>query len=184
MRGTGRNPMAILSVAEPAPLGFGSLVVGNSHVKTLSVTNVGEAPATGLREATGSLVEPYSVESHTCGDGLEPRQACTYTVKFAPTSTGTFSGRLKLEFFDQGVLKSVTRILSGSATSPEHRVFLTSVSYDGNLGGVAGANAKCQLRAEAAGRTGRWRAILNGPGSIQVNGPVLDFKGNRIAGNA
>ena len=30
-------------------------------------------------------------------------------------------------------------------------VFVTSIAYDGNLGGLVGADQKCQARAEAAG---------------------------------
>ena len=39
-------------------------------------------------------------------------------------------------------------------------VFVTSTTYDGNLGGVAGGDAKCQARATAAGLYGTFKAIL------------------------
>ncbi|MFO0674362.1 MAG: DUF1554 domain-containing protein [Polyangiaceae bacterium] len=42
-----------------------------------------------------------------------------------------------------------------------HRIFLTSTVYDGNLGGLAGADAKCQARADAASLGGTWKAILS-----------------------
>jgi hypothetical protein len=41
------------------------------------------------------------------------------------------------------------------------RIFLTSTVYDGNLGGLAGADAKCQARANAASLGGNWKAILS-----------------------
>ncbi len=41
------------------------------------------------------------------------------------------------------------------------KVFLTSTTYNGNLGGLAGADAKCQARAQAAGLTGTWKAWLS-----------------------
>jgi hypothetical protein len=42
------------------------------------------------------------------------------------------------------------------------RVFVTSTSYStGNLGGLSGANAICQARADAAGLGGTWRAWLS-----------------------
>ncbi len=40
------------------------------------------------------------------------------------------------------------------------RIFTTSALYDGNLGGIAGANAKCQTRADAGGLNGSFRAFL------------------------
>lgn len=44
---------------------------------------------------------------------------------------------------------------------PTKRVFVTSVFYNGNLGGLAGADAKCQERADAAQLSGVWKAWLS-----------------------
>jgi len=41
------------------------------------------------------------------------------------------------------------------------RVFVTSTKYTGNLGGLSGADAKCQARADAAGLGGNWVAWLS-----------------------
>jgi len=41
------------------------------------------------------------------------------------------------------------------------RVFVTSTIYDGNLGGLAGADAKCAARAAAAGLSGTYKAWLS-----------------------
>ncbi len=40
-------------------------------------------------------------------------------------------------------------------------VFVTSTKYQGNLGGLAGADAKCQARADAAGLQGTFKAWLS-----------------------
>lgn len=45
--------------------------------------------------------------------------------------------------------------------SPVSRVFVTSLSYNGNLGGLVGADAKCQERANAANLGGTWKAWLS-----------------------
>lgn len=50
---------------------------------------------------------------------------------------------------------------SGSNGKSYARVFVTSTTYDGNLGGIAGADAKCQARAEAASLGGTWKAIIS-----------------------
>lgn len=42
------------------------------------------------------------------------------------------------------------------------RVFVTSTSYDGNLGGPLGADAKCQERASAVNLGGVWKAWISG----------------------
>lgn len=41
------------------------------------------------------------------------------------------------------------------------RVFVTSSTYNGNLGGLGGADQKCQQAAEAAGLGGKWIAWLS-----------------------
>lgn len=46
-------------------------------------------------------------------------------------------------------------------TSNSQRVFITSTTYNGNLGGLAGADAKCQTRASAANLGGTWKAWLS-----------------------
>jgi hypothetical protein len=40
-------------------------------------------------------------------------------------------------------------------------VFVTSTFYDGNLGGLSGADAKCQARADGANLGGNWKAWLS-----------------------
>src|SRR5690606_10700965 len=42
-------------------------------------------------------------------------------------------------------------------TKPK-RVFVTSTTWRGNLGGLSGADSKCQARANAAALGGSWRA--------------------------
>jgi len=45
---------------------------------------------------------------------------------------------------------------------PGHkRVFVSSTKHDGNLGGLTGADAKCQQTADAAGLGGRWIAWVS-----------------------
>lgn len=42
------------------------------------------------------------------------------------------------------------------------KVFATSTTYNGNLGSLAGAHAKCQARAGAAGLSGTYKAWISG----------------------
>jgi hypothetical protein len=46
-----------------------------------------------------------------------------------------------------------------------YRAFITSTKYNGNLGGLAGADAKCAARAAAAGLGGEWVAFLSDSGA-------------------
>lgn len=55
--------------------------------------------------------------------------------------------------------------------------FITSVTYDGNLGGVAGANQKCQLLAGAAGLPGRYKAWIS---DTNGNSPSTTFRQSTV----
>jgi hypothetical protein len=48
-----------------------------------------------------------------------------------------------------------------SDASADKRVFVSSVLYTGNLGGLSGADAKCQSLADAAGLCGTFKAWLS-----------------------
>jgi hypothetical protein len=52
----------------------------------------------------------------------------------------------------------------GGATAEYRRVFVTSTIYTGNLGGLSGADAKCQSRADAAKLPGTYKVWLSAPG--------------------
>jgi hypothetical protein len=96
----------------------------------------------------------------------------------------------------------VTAVLAGAAaaaqdTPPVHRqmsFFVTSTGrgFGGNLGGLAGADSICALRAAAVGRGDRvWRAYLSAPASTDApavhardrigRGPWLNAHGIQIA---
>lgn len=47
----------------------------------------------------------------------------------------------------------------------ESYIFVTSTTYDGNLGGLGGADAKCATRATAASLAGTWTALVATGGS-------------------
>lgn len=76
-----------------------------------------------------------------------------------------------------------------SSTAPASRVFVTSTVYNGNLGGLAGADAKCQERANAAGLGGAWKAWIsdsNISASSRLNhssGAYVRLGGQIIANN-
>ena len=55
------------------------------------------------------------------------------------------------------------RVWTGDSTGTViKRIFTTSVSYDGNFGGVSAADTQCNTRATAAGLGGTWKAIISG----------------------
>jgi ASPM-SPD-2-Hydin domain-containing protein/centrosomal CEP192-like protein/HYDIN/CFA65/VesB family protein len=74
----------------PSPGSFGSVTVGSSKTLTVTVKNTGWAPVKISAEsvyATGFSVSGLTVPQTISGGGY-----ITLSVKFAPTSTGLFSG--------------------------------------------------------------------------------------------
>jgi hypothetical protein len=79
--------------------------------------------------------------------------------------------------------------MSQISTSGNCMVFLTSTEYDGGLGGLAGADSKCQKLADNAGLTGIFRAWLSdstvsaGERLTHSVVPYSDVKDRTIADN-
>ena len=94
------------------------------------------------------------------------------------------------------IAASPTFAQDAPSVSPSMSFFITSQGrgFGGNLGGVAGADAICRLRATAVGRGDRtWRAYLSAPASGDApavhardrigRGPWVNARGVHIATN-
>lgn len=75
------------------------------------------------------------------------------------SSIGSYN--VKLIVNNNGCIDSSTQQVNVAAAVTSKRAFLTSVKYNGNLGGLTGADDKCQTRANAAGLGGTWKAWLS-----------------------
>jgi hypothetical protein len=79
--------------------------------------------------------------------------------------------------------------VAGTCGQDSKRVFVTSVLYNGNLGGLDGADMKCQTLAMAAGLPGTYRAWLSdfdhSPSTrfSKAGGPYILVDGSIIANN-
>lgn len=97
-------------------------------------------------------------------------------------------GRLILILALAGVNASCS--VGGSLGTPSggRRFFVTAQSFTGNLGGVAGADQKCQFAAMNAGLSGTWRAWLTVIGAsvssrISETTPWSDLRGGILFTN-
>jgi len=130
------------------------------------------------------------------------RQKCPQSllIAFAVLSL-LFLGQTKVEAQDSPNPKAnpAVQLLLLSEEEPlqsPNIVFVTSIAYDGNLGGLVGADQKCQARAEAAGLPkNTYKAWLSTPsvnaidrlggarGWVRVDGkPFADTKADIVAG--
>lgn len=88
LSGTGVLPLKF----KPATLSFGSVAVGHTSAKSVTVTNE-EKTAISLSPAASA---DYSVTGGTCAPSLAAGASCTITVTFAPASSGTIDGGLAI----------------------------------------------------------------------------------------
>lgn len=99
----------------PASLDFGSVAVGASADRTVTVKSTGTAPV--LVRAAGATNAAYRVISPGTPYSILPGSAQPFTVRFAPTKAGDASALLVLSDNDPARL-SVQVPLAGVATAP------------------------------------------------------------------
>lgn len=79
--------------------------------------------------------------------------------------------------------------LPSPTPQPAKRAFITSTTYYGNLGGLSGADAKCQEKANAANLGGSWKAWLSDNSTSAASrlnhysGPYKRVDGITVANN-
>src|SRR5215510_2115150 len=103
----------------PSSIDFGGTAVGSSKDKTFTVTNSGG----GILSGNATTNAPYSIFSGGTYK-LSAGQSQTVTVRFAPTSVGTFAGNVT---FTGGAGSSAT--VSGIGVKPAN----IALNYNGKL---------------------------------------------------
>jgi hypothetical protein len=88
LTGTGVIPLSF----KPASLSLGTVAVGNTSVKTVTVTNNQTTPISLSPVSSAD----YSVTGGTCGASLAAGSSCTISVTFAPTANGAINGALAI----------------------------------------------------------------------------------------
>ena len=118
---------------------------------TTSASELATSSSTGApsdTEGQQTTVDSTSADPSTCGDGtLDPEEEC-----------------------DDGATADEDGC-SAVCTKELRRVFVTSAVFTGDLGGRAGADAKCQAAAKSASAPGTFRAWL----STNNGSPADDF---------
>lgn len=98
-------------VLNPSILSFGSVAVGASHTKSITLTNNGRAFGISAISAIGDYVQ-----TNNCATTLGAGQSCTISVMFRPRANGTRAGVVSVTSFDTGFTKPLTAftaVLSG-----------------------------------------------------------------------
>lgn len=173
--------------ATPADTVTATLTATPTPADTVTATPADSATPTAADTATATLTATPSA-SATATDSPAPTATPTPTASASASATATTTATASPSGTDTGTpTRTPTATRTATPTLPIKRVFTTSTWYDGNLGGIAGADAKCAARAAAAGLGGTWVAwvstlTVNARDRIP-NAEYRDLLGNVIANN-
>jgi len=107
------NPRASFN---PAALRFGTVPVGQSSTKDVTLTNTGTTALdiTSI-SITGADMGDYTQQSGACPSSLNPGDDCVISVTFAPSATGTRSASLTV--LDNAAISTQNVGLSGRGSN-------------------------------------------------------------------
>lgn len=138
----------------------------------------------------GSAITGYRVyRSYTSGGALTQMGSVGAGI-LNFTDTGLINGTTyyykvsAVNAVGEGSLSGEVAVIAGAT-----RIFVTSTTYNGNLGGFSGADAKCAARATAAGLSGTWKPWLSDDltsATDRLNhnsAPYLNMRGEKVADN-
>lgn len=158
---------------------------GSRNNLTMITSEKAKAAATGSQDCSNAV--------SMAGKRLAMR-GCTVAQISSDTTgavgAGPTDGSCAIYHPNGGGVKACSGVVVPVIPSAK-KVFVSSTTYKGNLGGVAGADAKCAARATAGGLTGTFKAWIadTTAGSApairftQSTGPYELINGARIADN-
>lgn len=140
-----------------------------SETSSTSAKSTGETSTSTASATMTSASEPDTTSSTGVQPDTDGQQTTVDSTSADPSTCG--DGMLdKEEECDDGATADGDGC-SALCTKELRRVFVTSAVFTGNLGGRAGADAKCQAAAESASAPGTFRAWL----STDTASPADDF---------
>ena len=149
----GQPPKAgLVNDAGAAVLGFGAQTVSTtSAAKRLTLTNPGELPlhATKITAPAGFVV----TDGNNCATAtLAPGETCAFSVAFAPTATGSASGKITVS--SDGA--DVSALVSGNGVMPSNLTPSKDVPVDAQVIEPASAPGdRVTIQAKVTSATGR-----------------------------
>lgn len=161
-----------------------------SHARSRSSLGFAEVVFARAR-ANGALVAALPLVMIACtrtvdlGENLPPGggdasslDATVDPKEGGPSSDATVGG-------DSAPLGDASTTLDGDGAVAPQYVFVTRGVYDANMGGIAGADSRCQLSAGGAGLKGVYRAWISDSNTdaktrITGSGPWLEVGTNKV----
>jgi hypothetical protein len=183
---------AMLTVT-PMAHEFGPVAInGTSAVFKVTFKNTGGDPAMGCTAPTKGGLHPgeFTLTNDTCGTAeLAGGASCTVDVVAKPTIDGIRTMTISRTCTAGG---TATTTSNGYVVNRPMFIFSTSAETNGNLGGLAGADAKCAAAAAtgsvSAPKALQWKALISQKTGTQVDakdrivwtGPLYDISGTVV----
>lgn len=147
--------------------GTGACVVAMTQARSVTARFALNAYALTVTEnGTGTGTVTASPEGILCPGDCTVQYLFNTSVTLTATPTfgatfGGWGGACAGASTTCVVTMTQAQSVTASFTAHGNLMFVTSTTYTGNLGGLAGADAACQARANAAGRPGTYKAWLS-----------------------
>ena len=158
----------------PATHEFGPLAIASTSVPyTFTFTNTGGDPATGCSAPVKIGTNPgdFVIMTDTCAAmDLAGGASCTVQVAAKPTTTGLRTMTLSRTCTTGGTAATTA---DGVVVNRPMYIFATDAEYTGNLGGLSGADLKCNtlgnVGSASSGKAQNWKAVLSTMTGTVVN---------------
>ncbi len=122
-------------ISDGATYDFGTVATGGFAEKAFTITNNGSFASSAM--AGAGLSAPFTFKGGTypgtggnCGTTLNPAATCTVVVRYAPTSTGTQSGTLQVNYYDGANAQTSSRAVQGTGAAPALLSISEGPGYD------------------------------------------------------
>lgn len=177
IKGTGVTGVAELSIS-PAALNFGTVPVGSSATRTLTVTNTGNLNVTVTKAAPPAA--PFDVQTPLPeGQVLSPEESLHVAVTFAPGAAGSFNNLYVISADDGRGARNIP--VTGTGVNPREGAPLPSVvAGDWAFNGAATMNGSELVLTPA---TGEQRGSAFFPMPLPSNGLDVSFSATIGGGN-
>ena len=188
----GPAALAVLPLAHQ----YGPVAVsGSSPPKMFTFSNTGAEPATGCSapQKAGAHATDFDITSDACGTtDLAGGASCAVQVSAKPTMAGARTMTLTRTCTVGGTASTTANAI---VVNEPMYAFVTAAETNGNLGGLSGADTKCQTAGAAGTVSGpknkTWKALLSQTTTTVVNakdrfvwsGPVYGMNGAILVPN-
>ncbi len=174
---------AITGYSAPPDVGSLTATSNFSTVATLAWVSGGATTSVYTLSYQSGATAPASCSLGTTISSATIGSATSYDV-IGLTGSTQYSFRVCAKDANGNAASGTT--VSVTTPAYDHRIFVTSTTNSGNLGGLSGADTICQTRAVAGGFSGTWKAILsdttfNASSRIVITGPVYNTNNTLVA---